>query len=95
NTTYEKNAGIAISITAPALSLLAAIASPVGQGLIDAYGWQTARAIMSLFTTVLSVVLTVLFVRKSPAVLGLLPVGAEHKPGESAVEKEEELTYES
>lgn len=95
NTWFEKNAGIAISITAAALSLLAAIASPVGQGLIDAYGWQTARAIMSLFTTVLSVVLTVLFVRKSPAVMGLLPVGAEHKPGESAVEKEEELTYES
>lgn len=95
NTWFEKNAGIAISITAAALSLLAAIASPVGQGLIDAYGWQTARAIMSLFTTVLSVVLTVLFVRKSPAVMGLLPVGAERKPGESAVEKEEELTYES
>ena len=95
NTWFEKNAGIAISITAAALSLLAAIDSPVGQGLIDAYGWQTARAIMSLFTTVLSVALTMLFVRKSPAVMGLLPVGAEHKPGESAVEKEEELTYES
>lgn len=95
NTWFEKNAGIAISITAAVLSLLAAIASPVGQSLIDAYGWQTARAIMSLFTTVLSVVLTVLFVRKSPAVMGLLPVGAEHKAGESAVEKEEELTYES
>lgn len=95
NTWFEKNAGIAISLTAAALSLLAAVASPVGQGLIDTYGWQTARAIMSLFTTVLSVVLTVLFVRKSPAVMGLLPAGAEHKPGESAVEKEEELTYES
>lgn len=95
NTWFEKNAGIAISLTAAALSLLAAVASPVGQGLIDTYGWQTARAIMSLFTTVLSVVLTVLFVRKSPAVMGLLPAGAEHRSGESAVEKEEELTYES
>lgn len=94
NTWFEKNAGIAISITAAALSLLAAFASPIGQGMIDAYGWQTARAIMSIFTTVLSVVLTVLFVRKSPAVMGLVPVGAEHKPGESEVEKEEELTYE-
>ena len=94
NAWFEKNAGIAISITAAVLSLLGAIASPVGQSLIDAYGWQTARAIMSLFTMVLSVVLTVLFVRKSPAVMGLLPVGAEHKAGETAVEKEEELTYE-
>lgn len=94
NAWFEKNAGIAISITAAVLSLLGAIASPVGQSLIDAYGWQTARAIMSLFTTVLSVVLTVLFVRKSPSVMGLLPVGAEHESGETAVEKEEELTYE-
>ncbi|MEC4176263.1 MFS transporter [Adlercreutzia sp. R7] len=95
NAWFEKNAGIAISITAAGLSLLGAFASPLGQGMIDAYGWQTARAIMSLFTTVLSVVLTVLFVRKSPAVMGLIPVGAEHKPGESAVEREEELTFEN
>lgn len=94
NAWFEKNAGIAISITAAVLSLLAAIASPWGQSLIDAYGWQTARAIMSAVTTVLSVVLTVLFVRKSPSVMGLLPVGAEHKLGESAVEREEEITYE-
>lgn len=94
NAWFEKGAGVAISVTAAALSLLAAFASPLGQGMIDAYGWQTARAIMSIFTTVLSVVLTVLFVRKSPAVMGLIPVGAEHKPGESAVEREEELTFE-
>ena len=94
NSWFEKNAGIAISITAAVLSLLGAFASPIGQGMIDAYGWQTARAIMSIFTTVLSVVLTVLFVRKSPAVMGLLPVGAEHKSGETAVEKEEEVTFE-
>lgn len=95
NAWFEKGAGVAISVTAAALSLLAAFASPLGQGMIDAYGWQTARAIMSIFTTVLSVVLTVLFVRKSPAVMGLIPVGAEHKPGESAVEREEELTFEN
>ena len=94
NSWFEKGAGVAISVTAAVLSLLAAVASPLGQSMIDAYGWQTARAIMSIFTTVLSVVLTVLFVRKSPAVMGLLPVGAEHKPNETAVEKEEELTFE-
>lgn len=94
NSWFEKGAGVAISVTAAVLSLLAAVASPIGQGMIDAYGWQTARAIMSIFTTVLSVVLTVLFVRKSPAVMGLLPVGAGHKPNETAVEKEEELTFE-
>ncbi len=95
NAWFKKNAGIAISITAAVLSLVAAIGSPIGQQLIDAYGWQTARAAMSLFTTVVSVVLTVLFVRKSPDVMGLLPYGAGDTPGESAAEaKKEAESYE-
>lgn len=77
NAWFRKGNGIAISITAASLSILAAIASPVGQGFIDSYGWQTARAALSLVTTVSSVVLTVLFIRKSPQVMGLVPFGAE------------------
>lgn len=77
NAWFRKGNGIAISITAATLSILAAVASPVGQALIDAYGWQTARAVLSAVTTVLSVVLTVAFVRKDPAVMGLVPFGAE------------------
>lgn len=76
NTWFHKNAGIAVSISAATLSLLAAVASPVGQSLISEYGWQTARLVLSVFTTVLSVVLTVAFVRKSPAAMGMLPYGA-------------------
>ena len=94
NAWFEKNAGIAISITAAVLSLLAAIGSPVGQALISEYGWQTARAILSVVSTVLSLVLTIAFVRKSPAVMGLVPVGSWHKDHESAVEKEEDYTFE-
>lgn len=77
NVWFKKGAGVAVSITAATLSLLAAFASPIGQGLIDAYGWQTARAILSVVTTVASVVLTVAFVRKSPSVMNVLPFGAE------------------
>lgn len=98
NSWFEKNAGIAISITAAALSLLAAFASPIGQSLIDSYGWQTARAIMSVFTTVLSVVLTVAFVRKSPSVMGLIPAGAsvdaKEAADETAIEKDQDATIE-
>ena len=75
NTWFKKNAGIAISITAAVLSLIGAFASPIGQQLISMYDWQTARSIMSIFTTVVSVALTVLFVRKCPEVMGLLPFG--------------------
>lgn len=76
NAWFKKSAGLAISITAAVLSILAAVASPIGQELITQFGWQTARAALSIFTTVLSVVLTVAFVRKSPSVMGLLPFGA-------------------
>lgn len=94
NLWFKKGAGIAVSISAASLSLLAAIASPVGQALITAYDWQTARMILSLATTVLSVVLTVAFVRKSPAVMGVLPFGAADDPSvddaEEAAQMEDE-----
>lgn len=76
NIWFEKGAGIAVSISAATLSLLAAIASPVGQALISAYGWQTARLVLSLVTTIASVVLCAAFVRKSPSVMNVLPFGA-------------------
>ena len=79
NAWFKKSAGLAISITAAVLSILAAVASPVGQELINPFGWQTARAALSLVTTVLSVALTVAFVRKDPSVMGLLPFGADER----------------
>ncbi len=79
NAWFKKSAGLAISITAAVLSILAAVASPVGQELINQFGWQTARAALSLVTTVLSVALTVAFVRKDPSVMGLLPFGADER----------------
>lgn len=76
NAWFRKSAGLAVSITAATLSILAAFASPIGQELITQFDWQTARLILSAFSTVLSVALTVMFVRKSPAEMGLLPFGA-------------------
>lgn len=84
NNWFKKGNGTAIAITAATLSLLAAIASPVGQSLISTYGWQTARFVLSLVTTVFSVVLTIAFVRKDPLSMGMLPFGA----GEGATEEE-------
>jgi MFS family permease len=76
NAWFKKSVGLAISITAATLSILAAVASPIGQALINAYDWQTARLALSLVSTVLSVVLTIAFVRKDPYTLGMLPFGA-------------------
>lgn len=76
NSWFRKGNGIAISITAATLSILAAVASPIGQALISEYGWQASRAALSVVTTVLSVLLTISFVRKSPSVMGLVPFGS-------------------
>lgn len=75
NNWFKKGNGTAIAITAAVLSLLAAVASPVGQSLISTYGWQTARFWLAIVTTVFSVGLTIAFVRKDPATMGLLPFG--------------------
>lgn len=85
NNWFKKSNGTAVAICAATLSLLAAVASPVGQVLISQYGWQTARAALSIFTLVTSVLLTVLFVRKDPAEMGLLPWGAD-PDGKDAVD---------
>lgn len=76
NNWFKKNNGTALAVTAASLSLIGAIASPVGQSLINQYGWHTARMMMSVFTTVLGGLLCFAFVRKDPASMGLEAFGA-------------------
>ena len=73
---FTKGAGLAMGIAGAALSLIAAIASPIGQNLIANHGWQFARLWMGVVMTLGATLLTVLFVRKSPASMGVLPWGA-------------------
>ena len=88
NIWFKKGAGIAVSISAATLSLLAAVASPIGQALIDAYGWQTSRMVLSVVTTVASVVLCAMFVRKSPSIMGVLPFGANQGGSEESAKED-------
>lgn len=89
NAWFRKGNGTAIAITAAALSLLAAVASPIGQSLVNAYGWQVARAVLSLAVTISSVLLTIAFVRKSPEEMGLLPWGADESSDASITAENE------
>lgn len=91
NVWFKKNAGLAVSITAATLSIFAAIASPIGQSIINATDWQTARLVMATFSTILAVIITAAFVRKSPYDMGLLPFGATEK---DKVEGETEIRLE-
>lgn len=85
NSWFKKNYGIAIAITAAALSIIAAVASPIVQTIINESGWQMARLALSVFTSVIGTLLCVLFVRKSPAVMGLLAFGDDGEEAGSEV----------
>lgn len=76
NNWFSKKAGLALGITGAALSIFAAIASPIGNALIVDYGWRTTRIILGIVTLVIALPLTFL-VKKSPSEMGLKPYGYE------------------
>jgi MFS family permease len=75
NRWFHRSNGLALGLTAAALSVLAAITSPIAQSLIDSGGWRYSRLVICGVATVASVVLTFLFVRDSPKKLGVLAYG--------------------
>jgi MFS family permease len=77
NRWFQTDAGMALGLTAAVLGVLAAVASPVAQSLIDADGWRVSRLVMCGVTLVVSVLLTLLFVRDAPETEGLRPHGFE------------------
>lgn len=81
NNWFSKKAGLCLGITGAALSIFAAFASPIGNSLIAQYGWRETRVIFGIVVLVIAVPLTLLFVRKSPAEMGLKPYGYEEENG--------------
>lgn len=79
NNWFSKKAGLCLGITGAALSLFAAFASPIGNALIADYGWRTTRLIFGAVVLVIAIPLTLFFVRKSPAEMGLKPYGYEEE----------------
>jgi MFS family permease len=82
NAWFRKQTGLAIGIAGAALSILAAVASPVGQSMIESQGWQHTRLVFGIVITVVSVLFSALLVRKDPASMNVLPFGADE--GEAA-----------
>ncbi len=81
NNWFSKKAGLCLGITGAALSLFAALASPIGNALIAEYGWRPTRIIFGAFVLIVAIPLTLLFVKKSPAEIGLKPYGYEENKG--------------
>lgn len=81
NRWFVRRSGFAIGIASAGIGVFGALASPVTQMLITAYGWQVARLITSLTCMVVSAGLTALLLRPSPESMGVLPYGADDAYG--------------
>lgn len=75
NRWFAKHNGFVIGFCGAFISILAAIMSPIVQGWITTMGWQSARIIISLACTIISVVLTFACLRESPEKMGVKPFG--------------------
>lgn len=72
-----KKRALAIGIIASASGIGGIVFNPVSSWLITAYGWRNAYMILGLVIGVICIPIAVLFMRKSPEELGLLPDGAK------------------
>lgn len=81
NRWFVRRSGFAIGIASAGIGVFGALASPVTQMLISAYGWQAARLATSLTCMVVSAGLTALLLRPSPESMGVRPYGADEAYG--------------
>ncbi|MBU4336992.1 MAG: MFS transporter, partial [Actinobacteria bacterium] len=79
NAWFSKSAGLALGIAGAALSITAAIFSPIVGKMITNDGWSHTRLILGIVITVVPTVLAALFIRKSPASMGVEPWGGAVK----------------
>ena len=72
---FVKNAGLAVAIVMAGGLLGLALMGPVAKVLIPAYGWRTSYLILGPILGILVMILAIIFVRKDPESVGLLPDG--------------------
>jgi sugar phosphate permease len=72
---FVRRRGLAIAISATGLTLGGAISPPASQFFIDTWGWRTSWMISGVAAMVLIVPIALLFLRRQPEDMGLLPDG--------------------
>lgn len=77
NSWFKNRVGFALSLSGVITSIFGFFVNPWIQGMIDASGWRSARLYTGVITTVVCLVLTVLFVRKPPEQLGMKAYGED------------------
>lgn len=76
NNWFARRNGLAIGIASAFASLVAAGANPIAGSLIESVGWRQTRIIYAVVAWLLAVPAILLFMRLSPADLGMRPYGA-------------------
>jgi len=95
---FIRKRGLATAISAAGLGIGGVAFAPIHQSLIDAFGWRTAWTISGVILMVIIVPAGLLFLRRSPEDLGLLPDGEqpfepnEGSPATPASVREEQWT---
>lgn len=72
--------GRALGIATAGISAGGIVMAPLTQRLVEAYGWRTAYEILAALVLVLVLPPVLLFMRRDPADMGLLPDGEAHPP---------------
>lgn len=72
---FVRRRGIALGISLAGFGVGAALVPPVGQWLIDGYGWRQAYLVFAAAVLLINLPLTALLLRESPAKYGLHPDG--------------------
>jgi MFS family permease len=99
---FVRRRGQAMSYVALGIPVGAVIFIPLTQLLIDGYGWRTAWVLLGLIGAAIIIPLSLLFVRRQPEDLGLLPDGDVEPArsdaaalGVASASLEREWTYEA
>ena len=81
---FVRQRGRAMSLYFMGIPLGIGLASPLTQLLIDAVGWRNAWFVVGAAGGILVAAISLLFVRNTPADLGLFPDGDDDEPGAPA-----------
>jgi MFS family permease len=81
---FDRRRGLALGLALAGLGLGGIVWPLLSQWAISAYGWRTAYVIVALAVAAVGCLSIGLVVRESPEAMGLLPDGAERRPGTGA-----------
>jgi MFS family permease len=87
---FDRRRGLAVGLSLAGLGTGAVVMPPLAQRLIAAFGWRSAYAALSILGLALAIPMVVLFLKDSPAEIGLLPDGDvdSHLPSEKRPEQQ-------